>query len=333
MDTSVSIIIPSFNRAGLVEACIRSLLASGLPDLEIVVADDGSTDHTEAVVRRFGQPVTYVRQANAGPAAARNRGAATSRGRYLTFLDSDDAWRPGVATRLVGQLDRHPEIDLVFADTQMGNPLSGYVSFIQEYGGDWFWNAPRQIIEPGLDELERWFFFQRLARRNVMFLGSLLVRREAFLASGEFDPNLRGAADWEFFMRAATSLRVAFSSGEALATYEKHEEGMSTDTDHMEKEFALALEGVLSKCELPEDIRSYVSARLREQLFGWAWHAYDQGRLTIARERLQWVVRTGLAGPREWAYLAATYLPKPILDALRKAKTTRQDLRSESGGV
>jgi glycosyltransferase involved in cell wall biosynthesis len=321
MTHSVSVVIPTYNRSGHLKACVESLLAAGVPDIEVVVADDGSTDDTEEVTRRFGEPVRYVRQQNAGPAAARNRGAAISQGRYLTFLDSDDSWRPGIASRLVAQLDRHPGVSLAFADTSMGNPVDGYASFIGTYGAEWFHALPARTLEPGLRQLERWPFLRRLSRRNVMFLGSLLVRRETFERVGGFDPALRGAADWEFFMRVVVAEPVAFSEGEPLALYEKHAEGMSTDSDHMEKDFALALEAVARKCELPPDMRQHVQGRLREQLFGWAWQAYDRGDVPVARERLRWALRSG-GGFRERAYLMATYLPRGLLSILRGVKSS-----------
>lgn len=317
---SVSVVIPTYNRSGLVRACIESLLAAGLPGVEVVVADDGSTDDTAEVARRYGEDVQYVTQRNAGPAAARNRGFGVSRGRYVTFLDSDDAWRPGVAARLVSQMDAHESLGLLFADTLMGNVNDGYVSFVAEYGGSAFEALPARDLGPGLRQLERWPFFRLLSRKNVMFLGSLLVRRDVFASSGGFDESLRGAADWEFFMRLTASTNVGFSAGEPLAVYEKHSEGMSTDDHHMETDFGLALDAVLRKCHLPDDVRRHVVQRLRDQWFGWAWRAYEAGDYGEARTRLERLRATGHLGVREGAYLALLTLPAPVIRGLRLAR-------------
>jgi hypothetical protein len=217
-------------------------------------------------------------------------------------------------------MDRHQELDLVFADTLMGNTGDGYVSFIREYGGEWFADLAGEDLEPGLKRLERWPFLTRLSRRNVMFLGSLLVRRESFRRSGGFDPALRGAADWEFFMRMTAGYSVAFSAGEPLALYEKHAEGMSTDSAHMETDFGLALEAVLKKCDLPSEVRSHVEQRVRDQWFGFAYAAYDAGDFQTARARLKHLQDLGLAGARERAYLALMTLPKGIARAVRRLK-------------
>ena len=86
-----SVIIPTWNRRDMVARAIDSVLAQTRPVEEIIVVDDGSSDGTgEYLVQRYGERITCVRQDNAGVSAARNRGLAMARGRYLALLDSDD---------------------------------------------------------------------------------------------------------------------------------------------------------------------------------------------------------------------------------------------------
>jgi len=315
---TVSVIVPTFNRADLIGRCLRSLRGAGLPSLEIVVVDDGSTDETAAVVESF-PGVIYRRQANAGPAAARNLGFSISRGRYVGFIDSDDEWIAGAPSRLVQLLDGHADVPLVFADACMGDEAAGFVSFIATYGGEAF-NALPGERRAGLRVLDRRPFFHQLARRNVMFLGSLLVRREAFAAAGGFDPGLRGAADWEFFLRMAAVHRLGFAEGDPVSRYYKHAAGMSMDGDHMQEDFIRALDAVRRKRGLDADDRRHVEARLRAHVFGWAYTAYDRGHLRAARERLLWGRRLGQMKGREWAYLLATYAPRSIVTGMRRAR-------------
>lgn len=92
-----SIVIPAYNREKFVGAALRSVMAQSCVDWECIVVDDGSRDGTCAAVREFAAQEPRIRllvQANGGPGAARNTGAAAAKGRYLAFLDSDDLWMP-----------------------------------------------------------------------------------------------------------------------------------------------------------------------------------------------------------------------------------------------
>jgi len=101
-----TVVIPSHNRAALVPRAIRSILAQTHPRWELIVVDDASSDDTEAIVRPFlSDRIHYFRQSrNAGAAAARNLGAREAKGRYLTFLDSDDEARPTWLAQMLAAL-------------------------------------------------------------------------------------------------------------------------------------------------------------------------------------------------------------------------------------
>jgi glycosyltransferase involved in cell wall biosynthesis len=110
----VSVIIPTWNRAGLVRTAIESALEQNYPHLEVLVVDDGSTDATEDVVKSFGAPVRYIRQANAGAASARNRGIREATGDLVAFLDSDDLFLPGKLQEQVQYFEQRPATVLVY---------------------------------------------------------------------------------------------------------------------------------------------------------------------------------------------------------------------------
>ena len=323
MKPVVSVIVPTYNRAELLGSTIESLLASQVPDLEVVIVDDGSTDDTESVVAAYGGPVKYVRQNNAGPAAARNRGFAASQGCYVAYLDDDDRWHPGAVARLCETLDRHPHLPCVFGDTSMGNPEDGYVSFAETYGGAAFAALPASPLGTHLKLFDRWPFFRALAKRNVMFLGSLLLRRRTVEYLRGFDESLRGAADWEFFLRLAASYDLAFEDDGPVAVYVRHEAGMSLDFAHMEEEFARALLNVLAKSNLPSDQLQFVLHRLRGQLFGLAYRAYDHGDFAAARARFASMVRHGHFGFRELMYWSICAQPSALI---RMARSVRHAL-------
>lgn len=91
----VSVIIPTYNRKGLLGEAVQSCLDQTWPDIEILIVDDGSTDGTENFVREqlggpWGGKVQYLKQENSGASAARNKGLELAKGEYIQFLDSDD---------------------------------------------------------------------------------------------------------------------------------------------------------------------------------------------------------------------------------------------------
>lgn len=319
MTPPLSVIIPTYNRSAFVRACVGSLRACGVPGLEIIVVDDGSTDDTAQVVAEL-EGVVYLTQKNAGPAAARNLGFAHSSGRYVAFLDCDDLWLPGVAGQVVGLFDRHPGVDVIFSDAKMGNEKDGYRLFVEVGGQAAFFELPHREPEPGFRVLEPMPFFRRMAVRNPVFIGATVMRREAFARAGMFDPELCGAADWELWLRMASEMTFGYWPG-PLAVYTRHDDCMSNDFDVMGNDFCLALRKVLDKCvRLDDDEQSFIEERLRFHRFSQGYRAYDRGDYAEARRRFATVLRE--CG---WEFRAAFYwclcaLPFGAAGLLRRVK-------------
>ena len=274
-----SVIIPAYNRAEMISHTIESVLRSGLDDFEIVVVDDGSTDRTPEVVREMGFPVRYIRQDNGGLASARNTGFAASCGRYVAFLDSDDKWLAGGVTALLKHLETHEDIPFIFGDAQMGSPDTGYVSFVDTFGGNALKILPSREIEPGLRCLERGPLLRQLLRRNFVFLGSMVMRRELVEGVGPFDSYPDGAEDWHFFMRVALTFDFAYCEGLSVAAYIQHSTNMTRDQDRMYAGFCKALARLLEEPALGANERSHVMSNLKRCKFGYAYPAYDRGDL------------------------------------------------------
>jgi hypothetical protein len=115
----VSVIIPVHNGERFVAEAVGSVLAQNYPALEIIIIDDGSTDGTEAAVRRLPCEVHYFKQAKQGPAAARNRGIIDASGDLVAFLDVDDLWPEHTLRRLVDELLRDPELEVARGYSQV----------------------------------------------------------------------------------------------------------------------------------------------------------------------------------------------------------------------
>ncbi len=122
----VSVIIPTFNRAALLERAVKSIFNQTFGGLELIIVDDGSEDDTYAVVQKFlgeRSGIRYVKQANNGLPVSLNVGIKLSAGRFITFLGSDDEYLPEHIEKRLAFLAGHPEIDLLHGGVKIvGNP-------------------------------------------------------------------------------------------------------------------------------------------------------------------------------------------------------------------
>src|SRR5690349_16045680 len=91
---SVSVVIPTYNYGRFIAESVESAIRQTFPPYEVIVVDDGSTDGTGSIVKRFGEKVRYIRQENLGVCAARNHGVQVSKGKVIAFLDADDRLEP-----------------------------------------------------------------------------------------------------------------------------------------------------------------------------------------------------------------------------------------------
>lgn len=124
----VSVIIPTYNRAKLVQETIGSVLRQSCRDYEIIVIDDGSTDNTEYELERFSSEIIYIKQDNHGLNAARNRAIDVARGEYIALLDSDDLWREFKLALEISLLDAYPDIGFVFGDFYIMKPSGSHLA-------------------------------------------------------------------------------------------------------------------------------------------------------------------------------------------------------------
>lgn len=171
---AVSVVVPTYERRELVVRAVRSALAQTFRDLEVIVADDGSTDGTGEAVAALDSPrVRYLRQRNRGPSAARNAGIAVARGELVAFLDSDNLWRPEHVAVLVDAFARWPEA--VLAATVPFAPAAGLIHPL-----------PRELVAS-----------------SVGFTTAVAVRRRELDAVGGFDEQLWADEDGDLWLRLA----------------------------------------------------------------------------------------------------------------------------------
>jgi glycosyltransferase involved in cell wall biosynthesis len=116
MKAKISVILPAYNAGKYIGEALQSIADQTVPVYEIIVVDDGSTDHTREVVSDF--PVRYIYQTNQGTAAALNAGIEQSSGDYLAFLDADDTWMPQRLSLQLQAFENDSSLDMVFGFMQ-----------------------------------------------------------------------------------------------------------------------------------------------------------------------------------------------------------------------
>jgi glycosyltransferase involved in cell wall biosynthesis len=251
--TEVSAVVPVRNGSAYVAEAIESILGQTRPPIECLVIDDGSTDGTGELVRRFGREVKYVRQTHAGVSSARNHGAALAHGALVAFLDHDDVWLP---TKLERQLH-------ALAASEATIALCG-VAVVDERG------AVRGTIglRPRDDLITGMLMFD--GTETVSCSSTGLIQRDQLLKIGGFDPALSVSADWDLLLRMALAGPIAYID-EPLVRYRVHGANMSSDVAAMEQDMTYAFAKAFADPRLPPPLRArkrHAYGRLYRMLAG-----------------------------------------------------------------
>ncbi|MEQ9435493.1 glycosyltransferase family 2 protein [Hyphomonas sp.] len=190
----VSVILPTYNRAGLIAETLDSLMVQTRPACQIIVIDDGSTDGTGEIVQRYSEKVTYLRKVNGGKASALNVAMNEIVGDYLWICDDDDLLEPDACERLAGKLDSDPGLgfaagrhDDFVVDHETGEHL-------HKSPGYWLPSRPAEIFPDLLDGCH-------------IFQPGMIVRNSVYEAVGGFNPALTRAQDYDMMLRIARVAR------------------------------------------------------------------------------------------------------------------------------
>jgi glycosyltransferase involved in cell wall biosynthesis len=219
----VSVIIPAYNAMTYLPETVESVLRQTFTEFEVLIIDDGSSDHIVQWVSQVTDPrVKLISQANQGLPGARNTGIAHAQGEYLAFLDADDLWESTKLEKQVRCLDSNPAVGLVHTPMVLVN----------EQG-----NSTGRVMASNA-EGDVW---QKLLERNVIACPSVMLRRCCFETVGVFDRNLRSLEDWDMWIRIASRYPFAMIK-EPLAYYRQLPNSMSKNCQVMEKAFGIVIE-------------------------------------------------------------------------------------------
>ncbi|MFL5350712.1 MAG: glycosyltransferase family 2 protein [Hyalangium sp.] len=298
-----SIVIPTYNRARLLEETLESVFAQESTDYEVLVVDDGSTDDTQAVLARYGERVRGLRQTNQGQGAARNLGIQQATGEYVVFLDSDDLWFPWALATYRQVIHMYGEPAVV-----MGSPAPFH--HLEELG--------RVRREP----LRAHAFADYFATAEESFVRTacvIAVRTEALRQVGGFTSRRISGEDHDLLYRLGTERGFAWIEAPLVVGYRQH--GGSSS-----RELERGFEGLCYLLE-QERLGAYPggAARRRERLMlilhnarhVTRWLA-EGGRPGLALELYRRSLRAHLAMPR-WRYMLG-FPPWVVASVLRQLR-------------
>jgi glycosyltransferase involved in cell wall biosynthesis len=292
---TVSVVIPCFNQGRFLSEALESVLAQTYRPSEIVVVDDGSTDNTAQVARRY-PGVRYVWQPNKGLASARNAGVRQTSCDYLVFLDADDRLRPYAFEIGVHELNAHPACALVW----------GRCVRIDEQGRQLPTVPPPPVVGDA---------YEALLRSNFIWTPAVVMFRRSMCARlMRFDPAVDASADYELYLRIVREFPIHGHSA-SVAEYRLHGASMSRNASLM----------LTSTMQVLRAQRPYVARRRSYE------RAFEQGRRSwqgYYGEQLIEQIAEQARNPRRWVQVGAMvavlarYYPRGL--AARVARTVLQ---------
>ncbi|MGJ8638558.1 MAG: glycosyltransferase family 2 protein [Opitutaceae bacterium] len=210
MNTLISVVIPTYNRASLIEDALNSVYAQTYRPLEVIVVDDGSTDTTKSVVdtwakERCDQSLTveFLEQENQGGNVARNTGIENATGDYIAFLDSDDAWLPEKLAEQISYF-KNPKVGGVYCGVQHKNFETG------------------SILEPSDRNYPTGELLEHLLVKDVTVQTSAyVVRTSVFKDVGNFDTSLQARQDWDMWIRLSSKYTIE-AAPKVLVDFREH---------------------------------------------------------------------------------------------------------------
>jgi len=281
---TVSLVIPSYNRAKLIGETLDSALAQRWPFLEIIVVDDGSTDETPAVLARYGDRIKFVPMQHVGVQAARNRGVELARGDYICLCDSDDLLEPDYLETNLRWLGRHPEYDAVYCNfVTFNNDGTTHADKFSLAPPGWFSRATE--LDGYLCDIPD--LYLRTVEYQPLFTSGTLVRKDFYQRIGGFDTSFDGvgAEDWEFTLRVIANGKVALCKTPVLRI-RKHDGNDSGDNIKTVRGTADILDFALRRHPAAQQYKNVILKDIDSRRLGVFDAAFARGQFDTAEQML-----------------------------------------------
>ena len=312
MTPTISIIMPVLNGERYIAEAIESIRRQTYTDYELLVIDDGSSDRTREIVCGFATrlELKYVHhESNQGITPSINDGLRRASGRFIAFLDHDDAWLPDFLETQLAHLANHPDVGMVHSDFQTidggGKVLEHSVA-----------QARHRTRPSG-------FVFRHLFMQSMICGNTVLVRKECFERLGLWDERLRWA-DYHMWLRISRQYKIDYVP-QVLTAYRQHasqctRSNMSRPAD----EAPVAAQTIERLLEDFPEIRQElgeqtISRRMASFYFDLAYGWFSEGEFANTRLCLRRALRFWPTNVRYLGVYAATWLGQSQVRAVREA--------------
>jgi len=295
----VSVVMAAYNHGSYISFAIESVMSQSWTDWELIIVDDGSSDHTSDVVRPYlkDSRIAYCRQCNKGQASAKNIGIARSRGEYIAFLDADDVW---YSDKLRQQL-------MLFDD-----PAVGVVHARRQLIG-----ADGNILEYKQRAIPRGNVLNHIFIDNFVCFSSSVVRKICFEKVGIFDESLRLGIDFDRWIRM--SARYKFDHCDDILVQYRVGHGQLSDFKVERVHTAFK---IMDSCLRDVKVKKGLALSAKLAAYSMTYNTLGCGQLDAGK---CWQARTNFlkslwCWPFQFdavKFLAKSFIPKPMLRMLR----------------
>jgi glycosyltransferase involved in cell wall biosynthesis len=309
----VSVIIPAHNSSAYLADALRSALQQDYDNKEIIVVDDGSTDSTPRVLSSFKDEITILRQANAGPGAARNRALKHANGHYIAFLDADDYWLPGKLRLQIAHLQEHREIGAVY---------SKWVRWCPDEDGKFSYPSLTDQIRSAaiVPQNSGWIYTDLLLECHLL-TSAVMLRRGVTEQVGVFDEQLLRGQDYDYWLRLSRVTQIHKLDRE-LVLYRIHGDNIAGKYPNQNYELMIVEKSVarwgLSGSDGKAVPKKQLERHLSELCFSFGYWHCKRGTYRIAREAFWKALHYKPNHWKNWIYFALAALRNMVASRRRQ---------------